>query len=162
MNNVRLTQRREFGLVMCERRASLKDPAGARSIPGELHPICHLHVYNLTMALLSGFLGDDPIDAHHVGFQYLRSSVFASTVQKFKPNCSEGNDTLFLLDREGCGPYNSHQARIATLASRFTGIRIDVYTHKDAFQLCSCNGQNGGSCNHCAAVLQQMANHRYS
>src|SRR5947207_463270 len=75
---------------------------------------------------------------------------------------SAGYDTLFLLNREGYGPYNWCQAPIATLASRFTGIRIDVYTDQDAFQLCSWNGQNGASCNHCAAVLQQMANHRYS
>lgn len=45
-----------------------------------------------------------------------------------------------LIYCEGCGLCNWRQALIATLASRFTDIWIEVYTDQDAIRLCSCNG----------------------
>ena len=61
-------------------------------------------------------------------------------------NCGtgcNGYDTCYLTEREGYGPYNWRQAPVVTLASAFTGIQIDVYTDQDAFQIYSCNQQNG-------------------
>ncbi|KAK5687403.1 hypothetical protein LTS10_001541 [Elasticomyces elasticus] len=41
------------------------------------------------------------------------------------------------------GPYNWRQAPVATLASPFSGIQVDVFTDQDAFQVYSCNNMNG-------------------
>lgn len=61
-------------------------------------------------------------------------------------NCGTGctgYDTCFLINRAQYGPYNWHQSPIATLASPFSGIQVDVFTDQEAFQIYSCNGQNG-------------------
>ena len=42
------------------------------------------------------------------------------------------------------GPYDwRKQGPVATLSSAWSGIRLDIYTDQDAFQLYSCNAQNG-------------------
>jgi aldose 1-epimerase len=61
-------------------------------------------------------------------------------------NCGtgcKGYDTCFLVNRAQNGPYDWHDAPVASVSSDFSGIKIDVYTDQDAFQVYSCGGQNG-------------------
>ncbi|KAI9823205.1 MAG: hypothetical protein M1819_001380, partial [Sarea resinae] len=57
-------------------------------------------------------------------------------------NCT-GYDTCFLVNRAQNGPDDWRDKPVATLASAFSGISVDVYTDQDAFQVYSCNSQNG-------------------
>jgi aldose 1-epimerase len=61
-------------------------------------------------------------------------------------NCGtgcKGYDTCFLVNRAQNGPYSWQDAPVASLSSDFSGIKIDVFTDQDAFQVYSCGGQNG-------------------
>ncbi|KAI8955823.1 aldose-1-epimerase [Xylaria longipes] len=57
-------------------------------------------------------------------------------------NCT-GYDTCWLITREE--PYNWRDESnfVARLQSPWSGIQLEVYTDQDAFQVYSCNGQNG-------------------
>ncbi|KAJ4295211.1 hypothetical protein N0V90_007221 [Kalmusia sp. IMI 367209] len=58
-------------------------------------------------------------------------------------NCT-GYDNAWLVNRAQNGPYDWRtDGPVATLASNFTGIQIDIFTDQDAFQVYSCPGQNG-------------------
>lgn len=62
-------------------------------------------------------------------------------------NCGTGcigYDTCYLVNREQNGPYNWRtEGPVATLASAFSGIQLDIYSDQQAFQVYSCGGQNG-------------------
>ncbi|KAJ4360568.1 uncharacterized protein N0V89_001134 [Didymosphaeria variabile] len=64
-----------------------------------------------------------------------------------KNNCGfgcVGYDNAWLVNRAQNGPYDwRNEGPVATLASNFTGIQIDIFTDQDAFQVYSCPGQNG-------------------
>ncbi|KAI8634345.1 aldose-1-epimerase [Xylariaceae sp. FL1651] len=57
-------------------------------------------------------------------------------------NCT-GYDTCWITNREE--PYNWRDEGnfVARLQSAWSGIQVEVYTDQDAFQVYSCNGQNG-------------------
>ncbi|KAI0102443.1 aldose-1-epimerase [Nemania sp. FL0031] len=57
-------------------------------------------------------------------------------------NCT-GYDNCWLVNREA--PYNwrAEGAFVARLQSAWSGIQVEVYTDQEAFQVYSCNGQNG-------------------
>ncbi|KAF2465479.1 galactose mutarotase-like protein [Lindgomyces ingoldianus] len=58
-------------------------------------------------------------------------------------NCT-GYDTCYLVNRAQNGPYDWRTiGPVATLASPWSGIQVDVFTDQDAFQVYSCGGQNG-------------------
>ncbi|KAI9848393.1 MAG: hypothetical protein M1837_000187 [Sclerophora amabilis] len=58
-------------------------------------------------------------------------------------NCT-GYDNCYLVNRAQEGPYDWRSAGpVASLASNFSGIQVDVFTDQEAFQIYSCNGQNG-------------------
>ncbi|KAI0025181.1 galactose mutarotase-like protein [Xylariomycetidae sp. FL0641] len=59
-------------------------------------------------------------------------------------NCT-GYDTCWIVSREQDGPYDwrADGGYVASLHSPWSGIQVDVYTDQEAFQLYSCNGQNG-------------------
>lgn len=59
-------------------------------------------------------------------------------------NCT-GYDTCYLVNRDQNGPYDWREdgGFVAQLASPWSGITVDVYSDQDAFQVYSCNGQNG-------------------
>ncbi len=58
-------------------------------------------------------------------------------------NCS-GYDTCFLVNREANGPYDwREKGPVATLASAWSGIKVEIFTDQQAFQVYSCGGQNG-------------------
>lgn len=58
-------------------------------------------------------------------------------------NCT-GYDTAYLVNRGQDGPYDwREKGPIATLASPFTGIQVDVFSDQQAYQLYSCNSMNG-------------------
>lgn len=59
-------------------------------------------------------------------------------------NCT-GYDTCYLVNRAQNGPYDwrADGGFVAQLASPWSGISVDIYTDQDAFQVYSCNGQNG-------------------
>jgi len=58
-------------------------------------------------------------------------------------NCT-GYDTAYLVNRAQDGPYDwREKGPVASLSSAFTGIRVDVFTDQEAFQIYSCGGQNG-------------------
>jgi len=53
------------------------------------------------------------------------------------------SDNCYILNRDAQGPFNWRQTPVATLASPFSGIQVDVYTDQDAFQIYTCNNLNG-------------------
>jgi len=58
-------------------------------------------------------------------------------------NCS-GYDNAWLINRAQNGPYDWRtEGPVASLSSNFTGIKVDIFTDQDAFQVYSCPGQNG-------------------
>lgn len=60
-------------------------------------------------------------------------------------NCT-GYDTAYLINRAQDGPYDwREKGPVATLASPYSGIQIDIFTDQEAFQVYSCNGMNGMS-----------------
>ncbi len=53
-------------------------------------------------------------------------------------------DTCYLVNREQLGSYDWRtEGPVAQLASNWSGITLDVYSDQPAFQIYSCNGQNG-------------------
>ncbi|OJD31295.1 aldose 1-epimerase [Diplodia corticola] len=57
--------------------------------------------------------------------------------------CS-GYDTCYIVNRAQDGPYDWRtKGPVASLSSDFSGIKVDVFTDQDAFQVYSCGGQNG-------------------
>lgn len=76
--------------------------------------------------------------------------------KEIQGNCGTGcagYDTCYLVNREQYGsnyfaPLTDGGAwweadPVASLKSEFSGIQVDVYSDQDAFQVYSCNGQNG-------------------
>ncbi|KAF2749848.1 galactose mutarotase-like protein [Sporormia fimetaria CBS 119925] len=58
-------------------------------------------------------------------------------------NCT-GYDNCFLVNRAQNGPYDWRTSDpIASVWSDFSGIKLDIYTDQDAFQVYSCGFQNG-------------------
>ncbi|EQK97895.1 aldose 1-epimerase [Ophiocordyceps sinensis CO18] len=58
-------------------------------------------------------------------------------------NCT-GYDNCFTVNRAALGNYDWRtEGPVATLSSDWSGIQLDVFTNQDAFQMYSCNGQNG-------------------
>ncbi|CAK3950881.1 galactose mutarotase [Lecanosticta acicola] len=57
-------------------------------------------------------------------------------------NC-EGYDNCYLTNREQLGPYDWSAAPVATLASAWSGIQLDIYTDQQALQMYTCNNMNG-------------------
>ncbi|KAI4868868.1 galactose mutarotase-like protein [Hypoxylon rubiginosum] len=59
-------------------------------------------------------------------------------------NCT-GYDTCWIINRGQDGPYDwrAEGGFVARLQSAWSGIQVDVYTDQEAFQMYSCNGQNG-------------------
>ncbi|KAM4060071.1 aldose 1-epimerase domain-containing protein [Hirsutella rhossiliensis] len=58
-------------------------------------------------------------------------------------NCT-GYDNCFTVNRAALGSFDWRtEGPVATLSSDWSGIQLDVFTNQDAFQLYSCNGQNG-------------------
>ncbi|KAK8086763.1 aldose 1-epimerase [Apiospora phragmitis] len=66
---------------------------------------------------------------------------------ELKDNCGfncTGYDNCWLVNRAQNGPYDwRNDGYVARLASAWSGIQLDVYSDQEAFQLYSCNGQNG-------------------
>jgi aldose 1-epimerase len=57
-------------------------------------------------------------------------------------NCT-GYDNCWLVNRPSPHDWRADGAYVASLASEWSGIRVDIYSDQDAFQMYSCNGQNG-------------------
>jgi len=58
-------------------------------------------------------------------------------------NCT-GYDNCWLVNREQNGPYNWRETGpVASLWSDWSGIRVDVYSDQEAYQMYSCPGQKG-------------------
>ncbi|KAL6892306.1 diphthamide biosynthesis protein 1 [Trichoderma evansii] len=64
-----------------------------------------------------------------------------------KENCGNnctGFDTCYLTNRGALGNYDWRtEGPVASLSSAWSGIHLDVFSDQDAFQVYSCNGQNG-------------------
>ncbi|PTB59412.1 hypothetical protein M431DRAFT_491018 [Trichoderma harzianum CBS 226.95] len=64
-----------------------------------------------------------------------------------KENCGNnctGFDTCYLVNRDALGPFDWRtEGPVASLSSPWSGIHLDVYSDQTAFQVYSCNGQNG-------------------
>ncbi|GFP58301.1 2-(3-amino-3-carboxypropyl)histidine synthase subunit 1 [Trichoderma asperellum] len=64
-----------------------------------------------------------------------------------KENCGNnctGFDTCYLTNRGALGNFDWRtEGPVASLSSAWSGIHLDVYSDQDAFQVYSCNGQNG-------------------
>jgi len=55
-----------------------------------------------------------------------------------------GYDNCWTVNRQQLGAYDWRtHSPVASLSSAWSGIKIDVYSDQDAFQMYSCNGQNG-------------------
>jgi galactose mutarotase-like enzyme len=49
-----------------------------------------------------------------------------------------------LVNREQNGPYDwRNEGPVATFHSEWSGIQLDIFSDQQAFQMYSCNGQNG-------------------
>lgn len=60
-------------------------------------------------------------------------------------NCT-GYDNCYAVNRDQNGPFDWRKSGpVATLASPWSGIKLDIYTDQEAFQVYSCPGQNGKS-----------------
>ncbi|CAH0001710.1 unnamed protein product [Clonostachys byssicola] len=58
-------------------------------------------------------------------------------------NCT-GYDNCWTVNRQSLGNYDWRtHSPVATISSAWSGIKLDIYTDQDAFQVYSCNGQNG-------------------
>jgi len=58
-------------------------------------------------------------------------------------NCT-GYDNAYLVNREQLGSYDWRtEGPVASLASPFSGIQLDIYSDQEAFQLYTCNNMNG-------------------
>ena len=66
---------------------------------------------------------------------------------EIKNNCGfgcDGYDNAWLVNRAQNGPYDWRtDGPVATLASNFSGIQIDIFSDQEAFQVYSCPGMNG-------------------
>ncbi|KAK7542939.1 galactose mutarotase-like domain-containing protein [Phyllosticta citricarpa] len=66
---------------------------------------------------------------------------------EIKGNCGagcSGYDNCFIVNRAQDGPYDWRtKGPVASLSSDFSGIKVDVFTDQDAFQMYSCNSMNG-------------------
>ncbi|KAM0455889.1 hypothetical protein ACHAPV_002982 [Trichoderma viride] len=64
-----------------------------------------------------------------------------------KENCGNnctGFDTCYLTNRGALGNFDWRtEGPVASLSSPWSGIHLDVYSDQDAFQVYTCNGQNG-------------------
>lgn len=71
------------------------------------------------------------------------------TAPELKGNCGTnctGYDNCYIVNRAQYGSYDWRTERpVASLSSDFSGIKIDVYSDQDAFQVYNCIGQNGTS-----------------
>lgn len=60
-------------------------------------------------------------------------------------NCT-GYDTCYIVNRDQDGPYDwREKGPVATIASPFSGIQVDIFTDQQAFQVYTCNTMNGKS-----------------
>jgi aldose 1-epimerase len=60
-------------------------------------------------------------------------------------NCT-GYDTCYAVNRDQNGPFDwRNSGPVASLSSAWSGIKLDIYTDQEAFQMYSCGGQNGTS-----------------
>ena len=58
-------------------------------------------------------------------------------------NCT-GYDNCYLVNRAQAGPYDWRTGGpVASLASGWSGIKLDIFSDQEAFQMYSCGGQNG-------------------
>lgn len=57
-------------------------------------------------------------------------------------NCT-GYDNCWLVNRPAPHDWRADGGYVASLASEWSGIRVDIYSDQDAFQMYSCNGQDG-------------------
>jgi len=58
-------------------------------------------------------------------------------------NCI-GYDTCYIVNRGQHGPYDWHTTGpVASLSSAWSGIKLDIFTDQEAFQMYSCGGQDG-------------------
>jgi len=58
-------------------------------------------------------------------------------------NCT-GYDNCYIVNRGQNGPYDWRTSGpVATVASEFTGIKLDIFTDQEAFQVYSCGGPDG-------------------
>lgn len=68
------------------------------------------------------------------------------TAPEAEGNCGlgcTGYDTCYLVNRAQNGPYDWRNKPVATLASPWSGIQVDVYTDQEAFQIFDCNNMPG-------------------
>ncbi|KAF2170070.1 hypothetical protein M409DRAFT_64439 [Zasmidium cellare ATCC 36951] len=57
-------------------------------------------------------------------------------------NCT-GYDNCYLTNRDALSSYDWRTAPVATLASPYSGIQVDVFTEQEALQVYTCNNMNG-------------------
>ncbi|KAI9659221.1 MAG: hypothetical protein M1831_003803 [Alyxoria varia] len=69
------------------------------------------------------------------------------TAPQAEGNCGTdctGYDTCYLINRDAQGPYDwETKGPVASLASAWSGIKVDVFTDQEAFQVYTCNTENG-------------------
>ncbi|KAJ4371463.1 hypothetical protein N0V83_004680 [Neocucurbitaria cava] len=58
-------------------------------------------------------------------------------------NCT-GYDNCYIVNRDQNGPYDWRTSEpVASLSSDWSGIKVDIFTDQEAFQMYSCGGQDG-------------------
>lgn len=72
------------------------------------------------------------------------SFILLVSLPRQLPDANCESDNCWLVNREQNGPYDWRtNGFVAQLASKWSGIQLDVYSDQEAFQMYSCNGQNG-------------------
>lgn len=73
------------------------------------------------------------------------------TAPELEGNCGTGctgYDNCWLVNRAQNGPYDWRTSGpVASLSSAWSGIKVDIFSDQEAFQMYSCIGQNG-KCRH--------------
>jgi aldose 1-epimerase len=57
-------------------------------------------------------------------------------------NCT-GYDNCWLVNRPAAHDWRADGAQVASISSAWSGIKLDIYSDQPAFQMYSCNGQDG-------------------
>lgn len=95
----------------------------------------------------TGLIEENPLysifDFWHASKSLGRNLTSRHAINSCGPNCT-GYDATFLISRDaGLGRYDWTQAAVATLQSRFSGIRMSLFTDQAALHVDTCNAFDG-------------------
>jgi len=104
-------------------------------------------LWTTSKQLGDNFSGPDLLDNCGTGYGKLLSPIDLFSVGTYETWANSNMallDTAYLVAREQSGHYDwRNTLPVARLQSAWSGIQVDVYSDQEAFQVYSCNSQNG-------------------